>query len=173
LNSSNAANLLGVSQSTIQRWIKQLDLDMNRNDLGHFHFNEKDISVLKLIQEQIHNGVLLQDVVVTSKKVRKGKIALSKNDPVTETLLNKVNDLERRLNEKADKVVSYQLLTHRKELEDLENEVMRLNMRVELLENKLLEKKKDKSPDNLLLIDQMKVEKRAKKKNILTILFGL
>ncbi|MGE8204599.1 MerR family transcriptional regulator [Heyndrickxia sp. NPDC080065] len=170
MNTASAANLLGVSQRTIQRWIKQLDLDMHRNELGHFHFNEEDISVLKHIQEEIQNGILLQDIVVAPKNSRKGKALMHKKEPIVDTLLEKVNELERSLNEKADDVVSYQLLTHRSELEELKNEVTQLNMRVEFLENELKEKNNNEKIVNL---NQMREKKKVKRKNIFTMLFSL
>ena len=51
MNTSEVAKLLGVSSSTIQRWVKQLELPMERNERGHYHFNQEDIDLLK----NIHN----------------------------------------------------------------------------------------------------------------------
>ncbi|GIN87921.1 chromosome-anchoring protein RacA [Heyndrickxia sporothermodurans] len=162
MNTTSVAKLLGVSQSTIQRWIKQLDLDMERNELGHYHFNDNDISILKEIQEQIQNGKLLQEVVITDKKVRKGKVTTTQSNP----LLKRIEQLERQLGYKADNVVSYQLLSHRRELEDLEKEVHRLHLKIEQLEEKLTE-------NQLPFSTQQKKEPfQEKKKNLFKLLFN-
>lgn len=68
LNTGAVAKLLGVSQSTIQRWIKQLNLNMTKNEHGHYAYSEEDIQLLKRVHDQLNTGVLLQDVKVTSKK---------------------------------------------------------------------------------------------------------
>ncbi|AIE58829.1 MerR family transcriptional regulator [Bacillus methanolicus] len=168
MNTSAVAKLLGVSQSTVQRWVKQLDLKMERNDLGHYVFTDEDIELLKQVHEQLKNGVPLQDLAVTQKKIRKGTAKTSNNVSVNEELVNKINDLERRLNDKADSVVSYQLLQHRREIEELQNEIKKLHERIELLEQKQSEKKKS---ENLLVFDQTGQKKKQRKKFI-TMLFG-
>jgi chromosome-anchoring protein RacA len=45
MNTSEVAKLLGVSTSTIQRWVKQLELPMERNERGHYHFSSEDIEI--------------------------------------------------------------------------------------------------------------------------------
>lgn len=174
LNTSAVAKLLGVSTSTVQRWVRQLELQMERNELGHYLFTEEDIQLLRQVQEQLNQGMILQDVIVNTGKSRKGslKTSLSMDEHVTAKLIEKVELLERRLNNKADDVVSYQLLQHRREIEELQAEVNQLTERIEILENKGIGAKKSVSADNLLIFDQEKPQKRMKKKNILTSLFG-
>ncbi|MEK5393456.1 MerR family transcriptional regulator [Margalitia sp. FSL K6-0131] len=167
MNTATAAKLLGISQSTLKRWIKELDLDMNRNELGHYDIQDEDISVLKQVKKQIQNGTFLQDVTISRNKVRKGKTAILLKESTADILVQRMNDLEKKLNEKADKVVSYQLLTHRKEIEDLENEINRLNTHVELLEKKLAENEsKDISNNNA---NSYKINK---KRNLFSTLFN-
>ncbi|KQL51501.1 chromosome segregation protein [Heyndrickxia shackletonii] len=167
MNTATAAKLLGISQSTLKRWIKELDLDMNRNELGHYDIQDEDISVLKQVKKQIQNGTFLQDVTISRNKVRKGKTAILLKESTADILVQRMNDLEKKLNEKADKVVSYQLLTHRKEIEDLENEINRLNTHVELLEKKLAEtESKDISNNNA---NSYKINK---KRNLFSTLFN-
>lgn len=167
MNTATAAKLLGISQSTLKRWIKELDLDMNRNELGHYDIQDEDILVLKQVKKQIQNGTFLQDVTISRNKVRKGKTAILSKEPTSDILIQRMNELEKKLNEKADKVVSYQLLTHRKEIEDLEKEINRLNTQVELLEKKLAESEsKDSS------INNASTYKINKKRNLFSILFN-
>jgi chromosome-anchoring protein RacA len=168
MNTNAVAKLLGVSQSTVQRWVKQLNLKMERNDLGHYVFTDEDIELLKQVHEQLKNGALLQDLAITAKKARKGIAKTSDSSYVNEELFNKIKDLERKLDDKADSVVSYQLLQHRREIEELQNEIKRLHEHIELLEENQSEKKKS---ENLLVFDQAGQKKKQRKK-LISMLFG-
>lgn len=168
---SDVAKLLGVSQSTIQRWVKQLGLPMEKNERGHYLFNQDGIDLLKGIQEQIQNGISLQDINPDQRnKPRKGIIkAPGENDKVIEMLLSKVTELESKLNAKADSVASYQLLHHRGELEELQNQVKTLMERVNTVE---IQMKPDLKTDIPLVHDQPRLSKKTKKKNIISYLLG-
>lgn len=172
MNTTAVAKVLKVSPRTIYRWVKQLGLEMERNDLGHYVFTEEDIEQLKHVQDQINKGSILQDVTVNAKKGRKGVIKATVNDEMTEKYLAKLEILEKKINQKADDVVSYQLLQHRREIEDLQYEVSKLNERIEILETQQSATKKNIPTENLIVFDKEVPEKRMKKKNIITSLFG-
>jgi chromosome-anchoring protein RacA len=167
---SEVAKLLGVSQSTVQRWVKQLGLPMEKNERGHYLFKHEDIELLKEIKEQIQQGILLQDIMpLHDKKARKGLIKVTENEKANEKLITRMVDLETKLNTKADSVTSYQLLQHRREIEDLQNHITVLMDRVEKLENQIKLESVVKIPIDL---DLPKLTKKSKKKNIVTSLFG-
>lgn len=169
LNTGAVAKLLGVSQSTIQRWIKQLNLNMTKNEHGHYAYSEEDIQLLKRVHDQLNTGVLLQDVKVTSKKIRHATISSPKIS--NDELSARMDMLEQRLNAKADDVTSYQLLHHRQELEELHAEIERLHERIHILEKKNFMQVSpipSDSPTASIL-----PKKRIKKRNILTMLFGI
>ncbi|MDR7075525.1 chromosome-anchoring protein RacA [Neobacillus niacini] len=169
MNTSEVAKLLGVSPSTIQRWVKQLELPMERNERGHYHFNNEDIDLLKNIQTQIQNGTLLQEIApVQEKKSRKGIVKVPENNAELERLYTIVTELEAKVNSKADSVTSYQLLQHRREIEELQNQVTVLTKQVESLQTQLYEIKKNALPDKPLVLDKG----NRKKKNIVSSLFG-
>ncbi|PLR81750.1 MerR family transcriptional regulator [Bacillus sp. V33-4] len=172
MNTTAVAKLLGVSSSTIQRWVKQLDLHMQRNDLGHYSFTEDDIKLLAGIKEQVQNGVLLQEVTVTVQRPRKGTVKGQLENKDTEKLLSKVSYLESRLEEKADNVVSYQLLQHRSEIEELQNEVMSLTDRIEALEASQIHTDQHHAPEKKLVFEQSTLLKRPKKRKLISSLFG-
>lgn len=172
MNTSAAAKLLGVSPSTIQRWVKQLGLRTERNELGHYLFSEEDINLLKKVQDQLNQGIILQDVTVNGKKTRKGTVQGETAEPAMEKIYLKISELEQRLNGKADDVVSYQLLQHRSEIEELQKENARLLKRIEFLEARTAVKSRSIPADTLLVFDQEKPRKKLKKKNIFTMLFG-
>lgn len=166
MNTGEVAKLLGVSASTIQRWVKQLELPMERNERGHYFFKKEDIEYLKEIQTQIQQGSLIQEIAASQeKKQRKGTtIKAVENGQIFESFAAKISELETRLNDKADSVATYQLLQHRREIEDLQNQVKALAVRIEKLE----EQTKDSA--NNELIEQP--NKKRKKKNFVSSLFG-
>ncbi|MDF2855657.1 MAG: racA [Neobacillus sp.] len=171
MNTSEVAKLLGVSQSTIQRWVKQLKLQMERNERGHYHFNDEDITLLKSIQDQIQSGTLLQDIApVQEKKVRKGAVKTGENNAEVERLFTIVGELEAKVNSKADSVTSYQLLQHRREIEELQDQILVLTNQLDLLQSQFNEIKTTIYPDKPLVFDNGKVKR--KKKNLVSTLFG-
>ncbi|RLQ93797.1 MerR family transcriptional regulator [Falsibacillus albus] len=169
MNTGQVAKQLGVSPSTVQRWVKQLELDMERNELGHFWFTDEDLEIFKDIHQQLHSGIGIQDVKVPGKKARVGKVKSSDPKSIDDKLLERIEELEKRLDQKADAVVSYQLLTHRREIEDLEKEVANLTKKIEMLEKN---KEEQASMNHPLVFDQKKKKKRPLKKNIISMFFG-
>lgn len=172
MNTSEVAKLLGVSNSTIKRWVKELGLSMERNERGHYLFNQEDIEYLRFIQEQIQNGILLHEVTMPDTKPRKGVVKLGESDKTNDDLLPKIKELERKIDSKADSVASYQLLQHRSEIEDLQKQIKKLTNRIEVLELELNKSKKSVSPDLPLVFDQPKSKRDKKRKNIISSLFG-
>lgn len=170
VNTNEAAKMLGVSASTIQRWVKQLDLPMDKNDRGHYIFNDQDLELLREIQEQIQNGVLLHDIASTNeKRVRKGVLRQENSEQQIEKITSRISDLEVKVNAKADSVASYQLLQHRQEIEELQSQIKSLLNRITVLEN---EKKSKNVNDKPIVLDQPAKPRKLKKKNIVSSFFG-
>lgn len=172
MNTNAVAKLLGVSPSTIQRWVKHANLQMNRNELGHYVFNEEDIDVMKKIQEQINNGVLLQDIAAAAKKKRHA-VVKQEVQPDYMKLLNKINELEAKVDRKADEIVSYQLLQHRREIEELNEMIEQLTQQIEILTK---EKEDEPDPKSVEMVAATKEEfgffQKLKKKKLISSLFG-
>lgn len=140
LNTKSVAEMLGISTRTVQRWVKQLNLNMARNDLGHFIFTDENIEQLKQVKKQLDEGILLQDITLGKNK-RSGIIKNSQPEKkkeemeeIQEELEDKISLLETSLYQKADSVVSYQLLQHRREIEELQEQVSYLTGRLSDLE---------------------------------------
>ncbi len=172
MNTAEVAKLLGVSVSTVQRWVKQLDLPMERNERGHYSFNDEDIQLLKNIQKQLQNGALLQDIAPVGEKKnhRKGMIKTGGQDKTIELLVTKVKELENNLHAKADSVASYQLLQHRREIEDLQNQITKLNAKVDLLQQELNKWKTKEPVEKPYVLDNSKIKR--KKRSFVSSLFG-
>lgn len=134
MNTSAVAKMLGVSPSTIQRWVKQANLQMERTELGHYQFSDESIEVLKDIKNQLNNGVLLQDLKLKGKKSRKATVlAPPAFNGLTEELSARMDKLEKKVDGKADDIVSYQILQHRRELEEMQEEIAKLKELIESL----------------------------------------
>jgi chromosome-anchoring protein RacA len=172
MNTSEVAKLLGVSASTIQRWVKQLELPMEKNERGHYHFSSEDIDLLKQIHEQLQNGILIHEItpVKTKKSARKGAVKTVESDEAIVKLWNKVGELELSLHAKADSVASYQLLQHRREIEDLQGQVNELSLQLKQLQEQLAEQKLSPQLEKPIVFDSTKVKR--KRKNMISSLFG-
>lgn len=166
MNTSTVSKKLGVSKSTVQRWVKQLGLEMKKNEMGHYLYSEKDVEALKEFQQQLQKGVPIQEM--PKKKIRKGKVKIHKVDP-EQTLLERVSELERNLSKKADSVVSYQLLQHRQEIEDLKGQIQALQKQVTML---MEENEKNKEKVNQTEASEEET-KKSRKKTVFRSIFGL
>ncbi|WP_428908237.1 MerR family transcriptional regulator [Niallia sp. Krafla_26] len=178
MNTKSVAELLGISTRTVQRWVKQLNLDMERNDLGHFIFTEENIEQLKQVKKQLDEGVLLQDISL-KQPTRTGIVKIEKSEkngeteksaPITTQLEEKIANLEVSLNQKADAVVSYQLIQHRREIEDLKQQMSILTEKIAYLEELHI---KEQETASSIEAEQLK-EKLAprRKKSFIRAIFG-
>lgn len=165
MNTGAVSKLLGVSSSTVQRWVKHLGLEMERNEFGHYQYTEGDLETLKKFKEQVQNGVPIQEITV-HKQTRRGSIKLQREN---DNIVEKVNKLERSLENKADYVVTYQLLQHRSEIEELKEEINQLTKQIEELHIFLHHSKNLLNEQNAI---QLKKSKKQKKKNVFHSLFG-
>lgn len=159
MNTSAISKMLGVSSSTVQRWVKHLGLEMERNEFGHYLYSEEDIDLLKEFKQQLQDGVPFQDIQVT-KKVRRGSIRMQKINETDQRYFERLKEVERKLESKADSVVSYQLLQHRREIEDLKKEIESLNLQMkELIDktNKVVEYQNESTEPILVTRKKKKV----------------
>ncbi|RFU70471.1 MerR family transcriptional regulator [Peribacillus saganii] len=172
MDTKYAAKILGVSTSTVQRWVKHFALPLDRNELGHYIFTEESIEVLRQIKTQIQQGVLLADLKLPNNLIQKQSANPVNAIHQMEHLQNQITQLENNLNQKADSVVSYQLLLHRQEIEELHEQVKMLSKKIAELELKQKLTKKSHLIDPPLPYDQTSVRKKNKKRNIIGMLFG-
>ena len=173
MNTSEVSKLLGVSHSTINRWISQLKLDIDRTAIGHYRFSEDDIELLQHIKDQLHNGAILQNIEIGDRKVRKATVTnkqvITDKSKIVEKLQEKVTHIEKRLETKADDVVSYQLLQHRSEIEELQKTVNKLTKQLEALESKITN---GPQSDYYFAFNETATTEKQKKKPFLKTFFG-
>lgn len=173
MNTSEVSKLVGVSSSTILRWIAQLKLDIDKTANGHYRFSDEDISLLQHIKEQLQNGTLLQNIEIGEKKVRKATIttkqAITNEQTIVEKFQEKVAQIEKRLDTKADDVVSYQLLQHRSDIEDLQKTINQLTKQLEILESKMTN---GPQSDYYFAFNETATTEKQKKKPFFKTFFG-
>ncbi|MDM5299749.1 chromosome-anchoring protein RacA [Bacillus pumilus] len=140
MNTNEVAKEIGVSSKTIQRWVKLLHIPVARNELGHYEFHEDIVLLLKQVKQQMSEGILLQEIRLPFHEETAHQLApavetdgLAQRMEMLEQQVNlliqqqsevpaveqRLQELERTLAKKADEGVSYQLLQHRREIEDL------------------------------------------------------
>jgi len=147
LNTNEVAKEIGVSSKTIQRWVKQLNIPVARNELGHYEFHDDIVQLLKEVQHQMNEGVILHDIRLpiheetaqqlspavetsdSSKRIEaleeQVKQLLQEQSHVSH-IEARFQEIEQKLAKKADEGVSYQLLQHRREIEELTAKLERL-----------------------------------------------
>jgi chromosome-anchoring protein RacA len=134
MNTSSVAKQLGVSSSTVKRWVKQLKLNLDRNEMGHFTYRQEDVDLLMIYKEQQNEALLVYNEIAAGKEFsRRGTVHSSITDD-NSLLLNRIKCLESIVQSKADQVVSYQILQHRREMEEMQATLEKLEERIRVLE---------------------------------------
>ncbi|WP_157811992.1 chromosome-anchoring protein RacA [Alteribacter populi] len=158
----SVAERLGVNPTTVQRWIKYFKLDCEMNELGHYVLTEDTVHTLQVIHKQLSEGKKLKDVKLggTKEPIRDKEMVASHvfNDRFGQILLH-VDQLEKKLSEKADEVVEYQMLQHRQEIDDLADLLKKVDKRLQSLEHSISEKE-----NQVVYLNNHKKPKGPKKK---------
>ncbi len=135
LKTKQVSDELGVNPTTVQRWVKYFDLSCEKNELGHFLFTSETLEELKGIKNDLRRGYSMEKIKskgsstkATPEKIVSQQLFEQKLDRFSLRL----EQLERQLEEKANEVITVQVLQHRTELDELVKKVT-------LLEEKLTE----------------------------------
>ncbi|WP_229263975.1 MerR family transcriptional regulator [Cohnella cholangitidis] len=140
MKTKDAAVLLDVSQTTVKRWASQFPADFQKDHLGHYVFTGPQINLLLYIKDRIEQGTTLDQIKLpVSPKADSDSAnkAVAVPFPKDEKeLMARVREVERSLQQKADEVVSAQVLQHRAELDELRQMVAQLAAAVENLQDK-------------------------------------
>ncbi|WP_273129532.1 MerR family transcriptional regulator [Metabacillus sp. HB246100] len=163
MSTAAVAKLLGVSRRTLMRWVNQQDLQLEKNEQGHYQFTQEDIEQLKQIQQKTEP--------IQSTSTRKGSVQRMPAIDVhtLNTIEGKLEELDRKVRNKADDVVSYQLLLHRREMDELVSTIQKLENRITELETN---QKRDVKKDPRLVYDQNQAPKN-RRKSFISSLFGV
>jgi chromosome-anchoring protein RacA len=170
MSTADVTKLLGVSRRTLMRWVQQLNMELEKNELGHYQFSEEDIEQLKQIQIESQSQPISQQkqAITSSRKATVKTVSVVENQ-MEESLNKRMEELERAIRGKADDVVSYQMLQHRREIEELQNKIAVLEQKIEDLEN---DQVKRDPKDHTLVFDQSTSQKKPKRKNLISSIFS-
>ncbi|WP_410512874.1 hypothetical protein PaeBR_23515 [Paenibacillus sp. BR2-3] len=138
LKTKDAADLLSVSQTTIKRWAFNFPNFFQKDRFGHYIFSEQEIGLLIHIKDRIDHGETLERInLVTNKQPPEplqDKSPLHTHDKSIKDMVYRIDYIERSLNQKADEIVSIQLLQQREELEDLRQMIKQLAASLETIQ---------------------------------------
>ncbi|WP_312503209.1 chromosome-anchoring protein RacA, partial [Bacillus luti] len=127
------AKKLGVSPKAVVRIAQQLNLTIEKNKYGHFIFTQGDLDqMLEYHRSQMEQTETTQPTQKTSSsdveelKTQVNTIVQNSSSNDFEQLASQLNTISRRLDrmeeqmqDKANDVVTYQLLQHRREMEEM------------------------------------------------------
>ena len=140
LKTKDAAELLSVSQTTIKRWAAMFPDFFPKDRFGHYTFSEQQISLLNHMKDRINQGEALECINLTFTKDKLPANPLQENlhqhtegSPMEE-LISRINYIEQALDQKANEVVSIQLLQQRAELEDMRLMIKQLAVSIETMQ---------------------------------------
>ncbi|RDE36247.1 MerR family transcriptional regulator [Parageobacillus thermoglucosidasius] len=129
LKTSTVAKRLGVSPKTIQRWVKKYHIPCQKNEAGHYVFDAETISLLEQIK--FEHGTALEQ---RDSQEPPNKTSAEALFTVYNQFASRLQHIEHQLDQKADDVVSVQLLQHRQEIEELASHLHKLEQRIAKLE---------------------------------------
>ncbi|MCL6586233.1 MAG: MerR family transcriptional regulator [Anoxybacillus sp.] len=145
VKTSNVAKRLGVSPKTVQRWVKKYNIPCQKNEAGHYVFDAETITLLEQIKFE-HGATLEEEEVGLEEEhgLCPDTFLSTYIQPHLDKFTARLHRVERQLEQKADEVVSFQLLQHRKEIEELHAYIRQLEQRLALLEEQ--QKQADDAP---------------------------
>lgn len=165
LKTKTVSEELGVNPTTVQRWVRHFNIQCDKNEHGHYLFKQEDIEQLREIKAQLDNGLLMSDIQIQSFHTSEKSVELpTQFEEKFDRLNEAIRALEKKVEEKADAVVSYQMLQHASELEELIKKMENMEARLQDLEVALL---KNNYPEEKLYV------KEKPKKNWFVSLFTL
>ncbi|QOR66528.1 MerR family transcriptional regulator [Cytobacillus suaedae] len=170
MNTTIVAKKLGVSTKRIHKWIKHFNLSCKKNENGHYTFDDTDFALLSTICEQMKLGVPLTEMIISiPRKGIRNAVTSTITDEQYTRLLERIERNERKIEDKASEVVTYQLLQQRREIEELNDKISKLEEKVQVLQ--VLSQEREGKKEMPLLLDDgpRKLKKPAKRRGIVSL----
>lgn len=172
------AKKLGVSPKAVVRIAQQLNLTIEKNKYGHFIFKQDDVDqMLEYHRSQIEHSQNSQPTQKTSSndveelKTQVNTIVqnTSSNDfeqlaTQLHTITRRLDRMEEQMQDKANDVVTYQLLQHRREMEEMLERIQKLEASLKKEEPIYI------TPDSKPTYER---EKKPKRRKMIFSIFGL
>lgn len=121
------AKKLGVSPKAVVRIAQQLNLNIEKNKYGHFIFTQDNLDKM-LEYHRSHIEQTLSPAIISQEEP-----STDFEQFVTQlnTITHRLNRIEEKMQDKADDVVNYQLLQHRREMEEMMDRIQKLEAALE------------------------------------------
>ncbi|TLS35873.1 MerR family transcriptional regulator [Pseudalkalibacillus caeni] len=149
LKTKKVSEELGVNPTTVQRWVKYFDLPCEKNELGHYLFEQKDILLLKNVKDQLSDGRSMEEVVLPGlpkekpNKKQPSIVSTEKMEQRLDRFSLRLEQLERQIEEKANEVITVQILQHRTEIDELVKKISHLEEKLEMIETHTVKEEPD------------------------------
>ncbi|TSB46959.1 chromosome-anchoring protein RacA [Alkalicoccobacillus porphyridii] len=150
LKTKDISDQLGVNPTTVQRWTKYFDIECRQNELGHHVYSKEQARLFMFISQQLKSGKKMKEIELS--QLEKLNQPLPKQTPAISTneyeqklheMMDHLKEIDVKLAQKADEVVSYQLLKHRAEIDDMTTLLKRLENRLIRMEAQQHEHQED------------------------------
>ncbi|MNB85397.1 Chromosome-anchoring protein RacA [compost metagenome] len=176
-----AAEQLSVSQTTIKRWAAMFPASFPKDRFGHYIFTTQEVSLLKSIKERLEQGESLDSITLAENQLQAESQSqaeslpharsLPATEPPMQEVWSRLVRIERSLDQKADEVVSVQLLQQRQELEELRRLIQQLAVSIESMQQPRLQAAA--AYEELHPLAAMKLKTPPKKRGLLRTFFSL
>ncbi|MCA0172038.1 MerR family transcriptional regulator [Bacillus sp. RAR_GA_16] len=137
LKTKQVSDELGVNPTTVQRWVKYFDLECEKNELGHFLFSSETVEELKSIKNDLRRGYSMEKIKSSGATDAPEQVMVSPErfEQRLDRFSVRLEQLERQLEEKANEVITVQVLQHRTELDELMKKITSLEEKLIELED--------------------------------------
>ncbi|MDM5188522.1 chromosome-anchoring protein RacA [Bacillus sp. DX4.1] len=155
------AKKLGVSPKAVVRIAQQLELNIEKNKYGHFIFTQKDLDQMLEFQR----SSLEQTPAPPSSQNSEAKSSSEFEQFAKQlnAITQRLDRMEEKMQDKADDVVSYQLLQHRREMEEMLERIQKLEVALEKKEPLYI------TPDSPPIYER---EEKPKRRKMILSIFG-
>ncbi len=171
LKTREVSEQLGVNPTTVQRWVKYFNIHCDINEQGHYLFSMPQVEVLREIKGQLNMGKKLKEINLgqpeEKQQVKKNTemVQTQQYERKLEQMMSRIDILENKLNQKADEVVSYQISSHRKEIDEMMGMLKKLEQRMDAIELGRAEKQSS--------VENINIKEKKPKKRSFVQLFSL
>ncbi|MCM3617120.1 MerR family transcriptional regulator [Sutcliffiella horikoshii] len=165
LKTHEVAKELGMAPRTIRKWVQKYNIPCTKNDYGHYVYDAEAISLLETLKTNSEVAAAYDYDTVNPPSQKNPEKDVTIVQQRMDTLLERVTRTEQLVQQKADDVVSYQLLQQRKEIEELTKKVEKMEGIIDQLHEK-----QTKKLDPPLIFDQ---PSQPKRRNVFRSIFGL
>ncbi|MCA1321432.1 MerR family transcriptional regulator [Bacillus tianshenii] len=166
LKTHEVAKELGMAPRTLRKWVQKYKIPCSKNDYGHYVYDQKAIVLLETLKANSEvAGTLDYETPLQCTEPSTINPPFEPKEQKMDLLYDRINRVERLLDQKADEVVSYQLLQQRKEIEELTKRIGELEEFIHTLQTPNV--KKYEPP---LIFDQ---PVKTKRRGMFRSIFGL